>query len=301
MNLQLFAYRWHDDAVTELQAIADGRYYGTRPVRLGETMSITRVSEKHCAGYRREGVWHPCTSGSPAGKAQCDSCGAKEGSFVFTVFDGFDQSALTAEDLQRLQHPTQVYLALFDREIIKVGVTASHRGDRRQWEQGSSYTAYIADVPDGITARQIETLVRRLGVADKVPASKKHSLVLPPVDAAEATVLLQQLYERIQTEAFTEHPHLQSFLSPTLTVQDWGEVYGTAALGISPAAVQHLELQVGEGISGTVRAMKGVHLLLEAGDEWHSLCMKDLYGCGVDCAERATGTHLQTATQKSLF
>ncbi|MCF7812090.1 DUF2797 domain-containing protein [Candidatus Gracilibacteria bacterium] len=171
MKVHLYDFRWQDESTTEFQASADGKF-GRKKLHLEDDVSLSVQSSVFCAGSRTDDTWSPCPQ-KATGKAKCDMCKARERNFVFTAFDGFDRSNVTDLDLEQISGSHVVYLALFDESKIKIGVARLSRKILRQLEQGSHATLFIAETPDGIAARQIETLMRKDGIADKIMASQK--------------------------------------------------------------------------------------------------------------------------------
>jgi len=298
MDFQLFEFRWFDPKKPELQAVKDGRF-ARRFVQLGERISIEVTGARRCAGYRRDGAYKGCALGHPEGKAKCDKCAASEGSFVYTVFDGFNTAGIDERDLAKMQTPHWVYIALFHPTIIKIGVSADHRKLLRQIEQGSAYTIYLAHTPDGTTARQIETLSRNTGLADKIPSKKKLDYLIPEFTKDEAETAMRGIINELYPTAYDEHPHLREFMTPSAEVTQWSEFYGFD--GITQSQIQYMKLQPGEWVSGRIVGMKGQLVVLDCDSDFVCVNMKDLKGYQINFANKPTGLRLNNAQQKSLF
>ncbi len=300
MKVHMYDFRWIDRDTVEFQADVNGRF-GKKPLRIGDTLAVEVCSDISCAGSCSEGIWKPCPE-KTTGKAKCDLCKARErkDSFVFTVFDGFDEQHLSPSDLDKISGPHVVYLALFDTNIIKVGVAKKTRKVLRQIEQGAHFTAFIAETPDGIKARQIETLIRNNGLQDKVKVSRKKDLLMPEISDSEGKALLEEIFVQHKS-IFSEYPVLKDFLLEKSEFVDWDSVYHLCEVMQSPKSLHSVELSQGESVSGIIRAIKGPFLILEIPDEFIVLCAKDLTGMEIDFSEKPPGLNLSTAFQGALF
>lgn len=294
MHVQIYDFRWTDETAAELQAVAGGRF-GRKKVAPGASISMHVGGACHCAGVVVDGAWQPCASATPETRPKCQLCRSKEGSFVYTAFDGFNTDQVTPTDLEKISGPHVVYLALFDRDLIKVGVSGMGRKTMRQIEQGSHATLYIAETPDGVLARQIETLIRRNGLQDKVQASKKQDTLRPDISHEEACAILEGVLAEAKA-ALSAVPHLEKHLLQEPECALWEEKYGLPR-GPLPA----IELKVGDGISGTIRGMKGAFVAIETDAEQVVLNMKKLRGFEVDFTPTLPGLRLSSALQGALF
>ena len=173
MKGHLYDMRWASEEALEWQFAGDKDVLLKEPIRLYEPITITKLSDKHCAGSVRDGVYKPCDNDIQVNKGQCELCSSREGTFATTVFDGYNKGNISDDELEKLMYPTFVYLALFDTDVYKVGVSREDRVILRQLEQGSSYSMFIAHCPNGILARQIETRIRQNGVIDKLTTRSK--------------------------------------------------------------------------------------------------------------------------------
>lgn len=298
MKVHVFDFRWREDEPNnfgcEVQA-GKGDKFGRKKIWIGDEISIEVVSENRCAGFMDTGmIWKPCPKKSQ-GRAKCDFCRSMEGSFVYTAFDGFDTSQLNDQDLQKIAGEHWVYLAFFANNLIKVGVTKANRKRLRQVEQGSYSTLYIAKTPDGIAARQIETLIRKGGLVDKIKVSQKKNFLCPIVRDPEA-----QLQEKLAEarQHLTEHEHLMEFLHDKPEYHCWQSTYDLVDFDEN---IQNVKLQVGEWVSGKIIAFKGPFALIQTPYEFVNIAMKDLRGKDIDFASRDHGLRLNNALQGSLF
>lgn len=298
MQVLLYDFRWEDEKTVKFQA-SSGHRFGHKLLHLGDEISISVQAELRCGGAMRENVWQPCQE-KIEGKKKCEACRAREGNFVFTSFDGFNTDFVTPADLQKIEGPHWVYLALFNPSLMKVGVSKASRKTLRQMEQGSHQTLFIAQTNSGIEARQIETLIGRTGIADKIPASQKKDFILPDLTPDTGQSILRKAFLS-QKETLKEYVNLQPFLCQEPEFIDWSPAYGLDYLRASPKSFHDVKLKVGESVSGIIRAVKGPFVILETPDEMVSLCAKDLVGLGIDFDPIEPGLKLHTALQGSLF
>ncbi|MCF7846622.1 MAG: DUF2797 domain-containing protein [Candidatus Gracilibacteria bacterium] len=300
MKVLLYDFRWNDPETCQFEGagVTDNfaNKFGVKPIQIGNPLSLEICSEVRCAGSREHGRWKPCPK-QATGKPKCDYCRAIEGNFVYTAFDGFDQSQLQPGDLEKIAGKHLVYLALFEKDLIKVGVCKSERKELRQLEQGSHATLFVAEAPDGIAARQIESLLRKTGLGDKIKSSEKKDLLLPSVSCSEAEKILRTLLAE-KKELISTEEHLKSFWKSEPEFCCWEPLYQTGKLPTSPLMIQ---LEKGDWLSGTLVAKKGPFLVLEAASDLVALDTKYLRGREVDFTPRPAGLQTSRVLQNALF
>ncbi len=301
MKVHLYDYRWRDEHTCAFEgAGVDGVYFqkfGRKPIRLGEDISLEICSDVRCAGVIENDIWKPCPKHS-VGKPQCEYCRAIAGNFVFTAFDGFDQSNLNAGDLEKISGEHVVYMALFSKNLVKIGVSKMERKTMRQIEQGSWATLYIAQTPDGVAARQIESLIRQSGLQDKIKASQKSDVLVPEISTVEAEDFLRDLCKN-HVSALNDHEHLKSFLLSEPEFIGWEEVYGFKGLEKAPVTITLAE--EGDWISGKIVAWKGSFLVIDTGEGVHAINAKSLRGREIEFDLKPYGLETQAALQNTLF
>lgn len=300
MEVHIFDFRWSDTNTVEFQAYKDTKF-GKKKLNVGDHVSLQCISDTlRCAGHMADGQWHPCPD-SATGKPKCDVCRVKEGNFAITMFDGFNTENFRPEELSLLaQDAHYVYLALFDTDIVKVGVTKEPRKELRQVEQGAAFTLYIAHTPDGILARQIETLVRRSGMADKIKSSQKKNFVIPEISTSEAKAYLMEFIPDIEQAVFN-YPRLKKHLITPAEFACWDKNYDIQTVKDSDLPFHPVKLEQGEWVSGTIQCIKGPFVMINTGEEIVSICAKDLRGMQVEFDEKPHGLSLNTALQNTLF
>ena len=150
MKVLVYDFRWKNENACAIEgAGTSGNFenkFGRKPLAIGEKISLEICSPVRCAGSVENGIWKPCPKNS-TGKPKCDYCRAIEGNFVFTAFDGFNESSLAPGDLEKISGTHVVYFALFEKNLVKIGVSKLERKIMRQLEQGSHATLFVAETP----------------------------------------------------------------------------------------------------------------------------------------------------------
>ncbi|MCK5460834.1 DUF2797 domain-containing protein [Candidatus Gracilibacteria bacterium] len=299
MKVHLYDVRWIDETFIEFQASFENTRFAKKRIKIGDNLSLQVQEEISCAGFVRDGVWKPCLD-AVIGRKKCERCRAREGRFIYTSFDGFNTDNFTVQDLAKLEGEHIVYLSLFNKELIKIGVSRIERKTLRQLEQGSHFTLFIAKTSNGTLARQIETLFRRAGIADKIRASKKKDFFCPDITKEEGQKILESLFEK-HKGVLNEYTNLQNFLLPSPEFSFWENIYGTEQVSQNPKSFHTVKLEKNEGISGKVIAKKGAFLALELPEELVSIGLKDLVGHQIEFDEQPEGLYLNSAFQSALF
>ena len=299
MEVQFFDLRWPDPTCVEVQVHNSDRL-GRKQFRFGDSFSFEIKDETtKCVGSMIDNVWHPCQY-QTIGYARCKPCKSREGTFIYTMFDGFNTDMFNQDDMAKIAGPHVVYLALFEDSIMKVGVSGLGRKELRQVEQGSFSTLYIAQTEDGTQARQIETLIRKSGIQDKIRSSQKKDLVITTITPEEAEKQLQELYASCKS-TLDEYPKLKTLLLEKPEYKNWETTYATDALKTKDQRLHSVKLQEGDAISGTLVAARGPFLVIDTGEEHLSICMKDYIGKTLLFEAKAPGLYTKKAFQNSLF
>ena len=295
MKVHVYDFRWNDESSVRFEA-SDGSRFGNKPLKIGDSLSISVQGAVACAGSSRDEVWKPCPN-QVSGRAKCDTCRNREGGFIYTAFDGFNTDIFTPEDLQKIDGEHFVYLALFDENTQKIGVSKHTRKTMRQLEQGSTATLFIAKTPNGVAARQIETLFRQSGMLDKIQSqAKKDGWKLTTSDQQVEAILTRKL--EAHRNCLQPQPHLSSFLLDPPEFKTWSPQYG---LPVEGNDIHEIKLAVEESVSGKIVAIKGAYILLDTGDELTSICARDLRGYWIDFSPTPPGLNLNQALQGALF
>jgi hypothetical protein len=170
----------------------------------------------------------------------------------------------------------------------------------RQLEQGSHATLYVAECPDGILARQIETIFRRQGIADKIKLSQKKDILLPDLPQEEIEKELNNFFSPL-VASLQEYEILQKCLLSKPKFKCWENDYNLPAVKKVNKFFNVLKLSSDESASGVVIAIKGAFVFIETDSEIAAICAKDLLGCDLDFSPLPYGTNVKGGTQTTLF
>ena len=294
MQVQFYDFRWKEADRWVLQAIAQGKI-GRREIAYGDPLSIRVVSEPRCRGVITNQQWLACSTAS-VGSGQCPTCRRLQKDSIFTIFDGFSAENYTPQELDKLRVPHLVYLAWFAPQVIKVGVSQAARKSLRQWEQGSAGTLFIANCPDGIMARQIETLTNQQGLRDKIRLSQKKDWLTQTPAADEIESDLREIAKNIPN--YVSHfPALVECCAAQPEFHYWLQDYHLP----TKFSAENLSLGVEESVSGKVAFVRGSFIGLEVEQELIILNAKDWTGRELDFQNIPEGLTLKSSRQSSLF
>jgi len=300
MKVHLYDFRWNDETTVEFQASAQ-EMFGKKTYKKDDKISLEILSEISCAGHKTNDTWKPCPEKAQR-KSKCEVCKTIEqkDNFIFTMFDGFNENTITREEKEKLNEPHIIYLALFSEEMIKVGVSKKTRQILRQIEQGSYCTLYIGETPDGITARKIETIIKKKGYADKFLSSQKEDQIFLNIEDEQINQILTQEFQKIK-EMFQEYKSLQKFLKETPEFKTWKDIYNTEEIKKNPHPVQFVSLETGDILSGKIKGIKGSIIIIETPNEQIAINAKQLCGRQINFEEKPESFQPKTAFQKALF
>ncbi len=297
---QVFEFRWKDEKTPYFRVIRNGML-SEQAALFGMNISIEVTGMYSCSGYEKDGVYHPCVSGGAPGTKKCEECKKQEGMPIAQYCDGFNTDMFSGEEIESLSYPHYVYMAFFDRNLVKIGVSASGRGYLRQIEQGSHYCSVIAKGMWGVPARQMETLIRREGMVDKVQASQKKNLMFLDVKKEEAKKILEDLSEKFIPSVIAQKPELEQYLQKPPEFMDFSSVYHLSTAEAIEKPMHYTDLIPGESLSGTLISAKGNFLLLETDSEKILINAKKLKGYQVDFSAKPIGLQKEDAFQGALF
>lgn len=193
------------------------------PLVLGSGLAIVLGADRRCIGIWRSGRRLACSTSTllePASRSpQCADCQAMERS-----------NSIAADT--RLDDPRSfsVYLA-HHGSVVKVGITATERGEARLLEQGALSSTFISS-GSLLGARRIENLLMTtLGLPDRVSTTRKRAARSRPVTTPERTAALTDL---VSQAAQLDWPEGQT--RHDAEVRDHTPSYGLPADGLHPDA-----------------------------------------------------------------
>lgn len=237
----------------------------------GESLTLALSDERHCVGYHAFGAdgQTPCMRDRviPEGReSQCEDCRVKDVSFAAKT--GIGDSRQATELLNR-DHA--VYLALFSKDIVKIGVSVWERREIRTKEQGATACLFLAR-GNGTVARNLERRIHtNLGFTEWVRANTKLAALAKSLDEVESEVELMAAFERIKAwlgESALIEPEFM-YHRPS---------YGLADEVASLPIRQVTKLGLGARVGGKVVGLLGKLLLLEHQGTLYSVDMNLLSG-----------------------
>jgi hypothetical protein len=300
MQSRIFEFRWKDENVPYFRVLQNGVLI-EQGLSFQKNVSLEITGMYSCSGYEKNGTYFPCVGGGIPGTRKCEGCKKQEGMSAIQYCDGFNTQMFSGEELEALNIPHYVYLALFDRDLVKVGVSAHHRGFLRQIEQGSHYSLIIAEKMWGIPARQMETLIRKNGMVDKIQSSQKKDSFFCDMDEGEAKIYLENLSEKHLSLVVAQRPELEQYVLSVPIFKTFSTFYRLTEAKSIQKPIHNTDLLPGESLSGTLVAAKGNFLLLETNTECVLLNARKLKGYQVDFSAKPIGLQKETAFQGALF
>ncbi len=297
---RLFEFRWNSHNLPYFRMV-EGDELRDFPLHFGVNCSLEILDNPLCTGYEKKGKWHPCVVGGVRGVKKCDACKAEEGMSAAQYCDGFNTEMFGADELESLNCPHYLYFALFDKNLIKVGVSSLGRGFLRQIEQGTHFALIVAEGMWGVPARQMETMIRRTGMIDKIQSSQKTNLIFPEITESEGRDILQKILVEKKPSVLGERPDFEQFFKEPPEFKSFAEFYKLQTAASISKPLTETTLEVGESVSGTLISAKGPFLVLETDAEKVLIDAKKLKGYSVDFSPKNIGLRKNDAFQSALF
>lgn len=296
---RIFEFRWKDENSHYFSGLENNELKEI-PIKINENISIELVSDVACTGYYLDG-WNNCINGGVRGVRKCQSCKTKEGMPIAQYCDGYNTNMFSGEEIESLNTPHYVYFALFDKDLVKVGVSSMSRGFLRQLEQGSHFSLIIAEDIGGILARKIETTIKKTGMLDKIQSSQKKDLFFVDIKEKEAKKILMNIYETKIPSLFAVQSDFKNFIKKEPELKYFDNFYNLEQAEAINKPINNIDLEVGESVSGKTIAIKGPMMMIETDDERCIINAKKLKGFEIDFSEKATGLNLNSGFQSALF
>ncbi|WP_237706628.1 DUF2797 domain-containing protein [Kribbella flavida] len=192
-------------------------------MELGGELAFVFGADRRCVGFWRSGRRLRCSTATvlaATGRSpQCPDC------------QGLERSNSIAADT-RLDDPRSfsVYLA-HHGSVVKVGITATERGDARLLEQGALASTIIS-TGSLLGARRIENLLMTaLSLPDRVGTTRKRAARTRPGTIADRAATL-----RAVADDAAQLPWPEGQNRCETEVQDHTATYGLPAQGVQPDA-----------------------------------------------------------------
>ena len=185
-----------------------------------------------------------------------------------------------------------MYLAYFANDKLKVGTAASYRRYERLLEQGALYSIFIAKVPNGRSARKIESEVSRLGVTTRVNSSYKIKNFVIDRSQEEIEQMLLNEYKTILQKISVESkeyiiiPEYNNFTKISERVRK-NLIEESRQLNLfggmeEPGHKEYDKISKPEKVEGNIKVVVGSLMLLEKNNKYSVVNMKSLEGWTVN-------------------
>lgn len=199
-----------------------------------------------------------------------------------------------------------VYLAYFANDKLKVGTAASYRRYERLLEQGALYSIFLARVPNGRLARKIENEVSRLGVTTKVNSSYKINNFVIDRSQEEIDKMLMNEYQTIlqkiseDSKGYFIRPEYNNFTNISDKVRR-NLVEESRQLNLfggmdEPEHKEYDKISKPEKVDGNIKAVVGSLMLLEKGNKYSVVNMKNLEGWIVNFRKKELGEIIENGS-----
>ena len=239
----------------------------------GEKLSWTIAGPRKCIGSRNEsGHLMPCPEHNVnrPGQVRCGICAAVDSMDPCIRCNGRICNA-SEERKSRCEETDYVlYLAVFNDQTLKVGVSTARRVKTRWVEQGADFAAVIAEVQGGRAARRLEDLIgRRSGITKQVRSKRKIASLMERLDFSSA----EDLATRFSSSLLEILPEYE------LQLEDLSMHYNLDSLNARPLPWRKRSDSLdGMQLLGDVVGMKGSLLVTRIGSAFTVADLKQLVG-----------------------
>lgn len=243
----------------------------------GDKVSWTIVGPRMCIGSRNEAgrlVLCPEHIVSRPGQVRCGSCAAADSMDPCIRCTGRICNASEERRTRCEETDYVVYLAVFNDQTLKVGVSTTKRVRTRWVEQGADFAAVLAEIRGGRAARRLEDLIgRRRGATKQVRTQRKISSLMTQLNLTGAEKLVKRFISSLQ-EVLPEHE---------VQLEDLSMYYNLDSLTARPLPWRkRSEPMDGMQLLGDVVGMKGSLLVTRIGSAFTVADLKQLVGYTVD-------------------
>lgn len=201
-KLHVVGFGWQRDGI-HLEVRDPGGAGALRNFPLEGTLRFKRLPNRLCSGWYdfEKGERATCPDNAiPERKSQCEACIEREGFAPWLRCDGRMIPQLKPSVRAYIEQPHYLYLACFGDETVKVGMASKERKFQRLWDQGPLAACYVAAAPDGITIRQLEVEVSRLGYTEFMRRSRKVELLKSDMSEERAQRRLRSALDRARAQ-----------------------------------------------------------------------------------------------------
>lgn len=238
------------------------------PLTNGQKFTLSVIDGPFCVGYRNSpNHFHSCPFNNKIKKGnQCDYCSKQDTIIPCAKCKGeYCYNPKYKKKCDQTNHI--VYLASFN-EVIKVGTALSSRYLKRLIEQGADYGTIIAETPNGIMARNIESKICTLDkITDRINYNTKLRNLFSKKESSRD---LMDCFKNIKF-VFSEYDTYFKNKLDVIEIQN--TIKNTCVFGPVP-----IEIKKGLKIDGKVLGVKGSILLLDRNQVCYTLDLRRLSG-----------------------
>jgi len=242
----------------------------------GEKISWTIVGPRICIGSRNEaGRLVPCPEHTVnrSGQVRCSSCAEGDSMDPCIRCTGRVCNASEERRTRCEEADYVVYLAVFNDQTLKVGVSTARRVKTRWVEQGADFATVLAEIKGGRAARKLEDLIgRRRGATKQVRSKRKIASLMEQLDFDRA----EELAKRFSSSLLEVLPETE------VQLEDLSMHYNLNSLNARPLPWRkRFDPMDGMQLLGDVVGMKGSLLVTRIGSAFTVTDLKQLVGCTV--------------------
>ena len=243
----------------------------------GDKLSWTIVGPRMCIGSRNEAgrlMLCPEHIASRPGQVRCGSCAAVDSMDPCIRCTGRICNASEERRTRCEETDYVVYLAVFNDQTLKVGVSTTKRVRTRWVEQGADFATVLAKIRGGRAARRLEDQIgHRRGATKQVRSQRKISSLMMKLDLIGAEELAKRFISSIQ-EVLPEFE---------MQLEDLSIYYNLDSLTARPLPWRkRSESMNGLQLLGDVVGMKGSLLVTRIDSAFTVADLKQLVGYTVD-------------------
>lgn len=243
----------------------------------GTDIAWTISGPRRCIGtIDVDGLAHRCPENSLVrrGMRRCGPCSALDEMDPCIRCVGQDCVASETRKEHCLTTDYVVYLAVFNDETLKVGVSTKKRMLTRWVEQGADFAGVIGEVRGGLEARRVEKVLGSSPLVKKQVRAKRKALhLLTPISSENAHSLAQRFLSSVTL------PEIQHDIS----LFDLSDYYNLSSLSAKPQSWRSGRTPV-EGLQlvGDVVGMKGPLLLTRIASAFTVANLSGIIGYRID-------------------
>jgi len=223
-----------------------------------------QLDKKYCIGFFDEfDNVYPCKNNMTVERSlQCEECLSNDILWRCAMCKGVYCINPKARDFC-FNHKHIVYLAVYNPNLVKVGVSWEKRFQKRIAEQGANIAVKVAECPTGFDARKLERkITQRLGITDRSSSKDKQSALQPTYSAEMMTALIYKIRTGI-FRAFNGTEYEKNLIKDSGIYDLYTPFKNTLAKENVSAVVIQDKKNINRMLEGKIVAQKGFYLLLK--------------------------------------